>query len=117
MLYMLFSPASTLPKTGLFDIPHFDKIVHFGMFAVLVFVFRLEADKNSSKKQYVKYSFLLLTLFFAVLSEFIQYKYIQGRTGNFKDFIADLMGYTSGTLFYIWIWKKLASRFVFLQKL
>jgi VanZ family protein len=114
---MLFSPASALPKTGLFNIPHFDKIVHFGMFAMLIFLFRQESDRFAPAKQLIRNSFLFLALIFSAISEVIQYRFISGRTGSIKDFIADLIGFAAGTLFYIWIWKKLALKFEFLRKL
>lgn len=117
MLYLLFSPSNVLPKGGFFNIPHFDKLVHFGMFAFLIFLFRQESEKNAPEKLILRNLFLFLTLIFAALSEVIQYKYIFGRSGNVYDFLADLLGFAVGTLFYILIWKKLSARFLFLQKL
>lgn len=117
MLYMLFSPANALPKTGFFYIPHFDKIVHFGMFAILVFLFRVESERNAPEKHLMRNIFIVLGLLFAALSEVIQYNFIAGRSGNIYDFIADAAGFIVGTAFYVFLWKKFTSRFVFLQRL
>jgi hypothetical protein len=117
MLYILFSPPSAIPKTGLFNLPHFDKFVHFTMFAALVFLFRIESAKSYPLQKIRRNLFLILFIFFAGLSEVIQYEFIAGRSGSIHDFFADMVGFTAGTLLYLWLWKKLSLRFGFLQKL
>jgi VanZ family protein len=105
MFYMLFSPGSGLPKTGIFNIPYFDKIVHFGMFSLLLFLFLYESQK-SNKKAAFYIIYLSIFLIFSALSEVIQYKFIQGRSGNMYDFYADFIGLIFGGIFYKFLWKK-----------
>jgi VanZ family protein len=106
MFYALFSPAKALPETGLFNIPHFDKLIHFGMFSILVFFLYLDSEKQPEFKKFLRLLFLILTPVFSVLSEVIQYYFIVGRSGNIYDFLADIAGLTTGVLFYILFWKK-----------
>jgi VanZ family protein len=106
MLYLLFSPSSGLPKTSVFDIPHFDKLLHFGMFAFLTFLFLWETvePNRSVKKKIVLY--VLASLCFATASEFIQEYLISGRHGNVYDFLADFTGLIAGSTFYVLIGRK-----------
>lgn len=97
MSYMLFTPGSALPKTRLFDIPHFDKIIHFSMFTGFAFLWLFDSRENS-----VKFSILvlILSLTFAAMSEIIQHFFIPGRSGNYLDFLADFSGLIVGLTMY-----------------
>lgn len=98
MSYLLFTPGSSLPKTGI-SIPHFDKIVHATMFAILVFLFQL--DSYSTPKAKLKVVLLIITvLLFGCLSEYIQFMYIPGRSGTYQDLVADVIGVAIGLLLF-----------------
>lgn len=107
MCYLLFSPSGSLPKSGLFHIPHFDKIVHWGMFGILTLVFMYDAHKNLLSKKNTLIILLVFSTFFAVFSELIQYRFITGRQGSFLDFLADITGVVMGVIFVV-----LLKRFV-----
>ncbi|MBN2484440.1 MAG: VanZ family protein [Bacteroidales bacterium] len=117
MFYLLFSPSKALPKTGFFNIPHFDKLMHFGMFAILVFLMWLESGKAQNDKNRLRVYFSISAIFFAALSEIVQHNFIAGRSGNVLDFLADLAGFLTGFIFYVFFWHKLIARYRFLQKL
>ena len=71
MCYLLFMPASQLPSEPFLKIPHFDKIVHFGLFFILcLLLFR-------PVKQFTPNFYFwtpLLALVLAVALEFLQQK-------------------------------------------
>ena len=92
MCYLLFSPSNGLPKGGVINIPHFDKIVHIGMFSILSVIVFYEAFKNSVPTRRVIIVFTLTAILFAGLSEIIQHNYIEGRNGSWFDLLADLTG-------------------------
>jgi VanZ family protein len=103
MSYMLFTPGSTIPKSGIFEIPNFDKVIHFSMFTIFTFLWLNDSKNNSF---IIIFSILVISICFAALSEIIQYAYIPGRSGNILDFLSDLSGLITALLFYYLIWKK-----------
>jgi VanZ family protein len=104
MSYMLFTPGSTIPKSGIFEIPNFDKVIHFSMFTIFTFLWLNDSKNNSF---IIIFSILVISICFAALSEIIQYAYIPGRSGNILDFLSDLSGLITALLFYYLIWKKI----------
>ncbi len=97
-----FIPGQELPKQEwLIDIS-IDKLVHVGLFAVLVVLWCLpvlarveRADKRTTILLWITLSFL----FYGVLIEFIQGNFIEGRTFGVDDMIADGLGCLIGFLF------------------
>ena len=110
MFYMLFTPGNLVPKNGIFEIPHFDKLVHFGMFALLIFLFRIDSEKQVQNRHSLLIKFTISAVLFAGLSEVIQYNFIEGRAGSIYDFFADMCGFTIGSLFYLWPWGRISSK-------
>jgi VanZ family protein len=109
MFYVLFSPSNKIPQSKLFNLPHFDKIVHFGIFAVLLWIFLTESEKQLGTGIKNTYKILIAFILFAAVSEVIQYYYIVGRSGSIYDFLADITGFISGSIFYYFIWKNLIN--------
>jgi len=92
ILYFTLSSSAPddLPK---FDIPHFDKIGHFGLFFVLS-VLLFQSLKPLDKM--VKWAGLILyCVFLGVITEYLQTK-IPGRSGDVMDLLADIVGSFSG---------------------
>lgn len=107
MCYLLFSPGSALPKPG-FNIPHSDKVIHAGMFAVLVFLFRLDSRKTQNAN--LRITLLIIGVFaFGTLSEYLQHAFIPGRSGNVYDLLADIVGIFIGLLLYYVMGNKAAG--------
>ena len=100
MCFLLFSPSSGLPKGGLFKIPHLDKIVHIGLFAVLCVLYLYDAWRLrlTGTKNFLL--FVFFSIMFAILSELIQKHFINGREGSVLDFCADITGLILGSIFY-----------------
>jgi VanZ family protein len=93
---LFFLPGAALPGKGLFDIPHFDKLVHFGFFTVLLFLWRFHFGLAA------KYNYLLLlgALCYGFAVELVQHYLIANRSFDVNDVFADMAGATVGVL--IW---------------
>lgn len=86
-------PKSDLPSDGWFiDIPHFDKWVHVGLFAVF-FATLFYAD---SKRWFIH---ILICLALGGLVEIIQEAMQMGRSAEWLDFFADAIGATFAAFF------------------
>jgi VanZ family protein len=97
---LFFLPGSSLPKEEFF-LPHFDKYVHFGFFAVLVFLWRFYFPGTT------KFSWLLLLFAFCygVGVEAVQHFLIAYRSYDVFDVVADMSGAVIG-LFLWQVWYK-----------
>lgn len=88
-------PGRDIPEIGWLDSIHFDKLVHIGLFAILVFLFAfpLFAYKidGSKKMMYVLWIMILASLF-GLAIEFIQKYFVIGRTFDLLDWAADSFG-------------------------
>lgn len=93
IIYALCLIPSTSNQTKLHIIPHFDKIIHFGMFFTFVFIFSIE---NKNKK--TLYKLLIISILVALSTEFSQELFTNSRQFDFIDIIADLFGAISGFL-------------------
>ena len=91
---LFFLPGSALPQEGLFGIPHFDKYVHAGFFAILLFLWRFYFDPAAG------YSWLLFALAFCygLGVEVIQHYFILYRSFDVGDVAADMVGAVLGLL-------------------
>ena len=96
LLVLICLPGSKIPpvETWLNDI-YFDKWVHTGLFAVLVFlfihaVFRLQIPMAAKKNLATKIA--LASIVWALTTEFIQKFFIPGRSFDGYDVFADALG-------------------------
>ena len=102
--------GNDLDKVPKINIPHFDKVVHFGMYSILQYLFVLYYSKVKPKLNII--TFLVYTAIFSVsysiLMEFAQTYVFEKRSGDFFDVIANTAGViTVVILFYSNILKKL----------
>lgn len=95
--YALFIPSDDLPLKSFFRIPHFDKMVHFGLF----FVFCLLLLRPLKKLQ-LKYYLLapFITILLGALLEIGQQVISNSRSSDIKDFIANSVGAIAAVIFY-----------------
>lgn len=105
--------VNNLTGSNLFNIPHLDKVIHFGLYAVLLSFWMIDFYKKES--QFVKSINTLIILgsiIFGGLMEIIQKVIVQERSGDFLDFFAN----TAGILFafllfrYFILYRKLMLR-------
>jgi VanZ family protein len=102
ILYLSLANSQTFEKIPLVDIPDFDKVVHLGMYFVLMSVLIFE-----NRKTLIKTSRLFLTglipLFYGILMEILQSTITLTRSGSFFDALADAAGVLFSILLWIWI--------------
>lgn len=79
--------------------PHFDKLVHFFMYFGLTITSAMYYiyDKKQlvNVKQLIAWAFILPVLYGGLI-EIIQDQFIEGRGGDWGDFVADTFGSISG---------------------
>ena len=107
ILIATLTPGKQLPKTP--DVIGFDKLVHFGLFFVLTFLWnrvRLENTKLNKVKFITNY--LVFGILIAILVEYLQ-QFIPGRSFDYGDMVANIMGGTIGTACFYILHKKQSS--------
>ncbi len=91
-------PGSDLPDEGLFSkIPFFDKWVHIGIFCTTIIVWRWAMQLFTLKQLSI---LVLLAAVYGYLIEIIQYNFIPGRSFDWADLAADIIGSTIGC--FLW---------------
>lgn len=88
-------PGDNVPGSFLFSIPHFDKIIHFSMYAALGFV-ALAEDRHEHPR--LGFHMILLFSIFALsaLIEILQATVIAARSAEWFDLIANFLGLIGG---------------------
>ncbi|MFW6275023.1 MAG: VanZ family protein [bacterium] len=95
--YGLFLPANELPVQPFLKIPHFDKIVHFGLFfGLCLFLFRPFKRLNT---QYYFWA-PAVSLFAGAVLETTQHLVSHTRSSNLYDFVANAAGVGASLVFY-----------------
>lgn len=100
ILVLCLLPTKDLSKVDAFKIPHLDKIAHFGLFflfAVFFYGWLLVAFAEH-KKWNVLWTLLLVASYGFVI-EWLQENYFS-RSGDFLDWVADMIGGGFGVLLY-----------------
>jgi glycopeptide antibiotics resistance protein len=95
--YALFIPADNLPLEPFFRIPHFDKMVHFGLFFVFC-LFLLRPFKRLQLKYYILAPLISISLSAGL--ELTQHVLSNSRHSDIKDFIANSLGVIASVIFY-----------------
>lgn len=84
-------PGEDIPNPRL-DIPHLDKIVHFGMFFIMTLLISHYLGIQTNLRQRTIYTIAILVAFtYGGLIEILQH-YFFGRSGDLWDLSADLAG-------------------------
>ena len=95
-------PGGSLPRSPIFSIPHFDKIVHFFLYFPLAFF--LGAEFDLSKRTVLRISGPLLTMLIVVLYggmiELLQENLFINRSSDIADLLADVIGGLAGLAIY-----------------
>lgn len=106
-LYFLLTPVSVSLKKDLLSIPT-DKILHFLMFAPypLFFWIIFRYGKDNYVKRPINYIVIfLISISIGAVTEVSQTLLTVNRSGDIKDFFADVLGVTF-TLIMLWIFEK-----------
>jgi VanZ family protein len=104
-LVLLTLPGSDLPQENWLDKIYFDKWVHIGMFALLVFLWCWALSKRKGTFPGLKIFFLRITvaaIVYGILMEFVQRYFVPGRSFDVTDMIADAVGAFIGFFYSSW---------------
>lgn len=104
MSVLFFLPGSDLPKEKWLDKIFFDKWVHIGLFAGLIFLsrFNLPFDNNI-----FNYLLLLMALTYGLSVEYIQKYWVPNRSFDLWDVVADMGGAFIGLWYWLTLYKKI----------
>ncbi|TKG93514.1 VanZ family protein [Puteibacter caeruleilacunae] len=103
---LCLTPGDRIPNTNLQLIPHFDKIVHSGLYFVLM-LFLLASVHTRTKFNIL--TAMLCGLILGLFVELAQYYWIPNRSGNWQDMLANF----SGILLAIFLFKPLLKHRLF----
>lgn len=96
-------PGNSLPSSTLFNIPHFDKIVHAVLYIPISFL--LLAFFRLSTSSLLRKTAALLSLFivfaYGGIIELLQSNLFRDRSGDWKDLAADMAGGIIGLMIYL----------------
>lgn len=96
VLALICLPGEDMPEEpGWFDIPHFDKMVHAGLFGGIVFWFCLPFKKaalNRDNKANWFIKITVATILWGIATEYMQRFFIAGRQFDLVDWAADSAG-------------------------
>ena len=100
VIFILCSlPSEDIPDPRL-NIPHLDKVVHFGMFFILSLLFSYALEAKTSLKLKTIYTIAIsISIIYGGLIEILQH-YFFNRGGDVLDLLADIAGGIVGCLCY-----------------
>ena len=95
LTYILLRPTSDLdlPK-NFFSFEGMDKVVHFLIFALLAYLYKMAFPRHSIVRE------LLLLSAYALLTEIMQEQMQLGRSGDPLDILADVLGIFAGVFIF-----------------
>lgn len=107
---LFFLPGEDIPEVSFLDLIYFDKWVHIGLFAGLVFLSALPFIKagKCTVKLLIKIS--IMFILYGICVEFIQKYLNEGRSFDYIDMIADAGGCIIGSVFSKWMERKIAEK-------
>lgn len=95
---LFFLPGSAFPKDDWLSKIAFDKWVHIGIFTVLLFLW-CHALALKSLKAFVL--IILLAVGYGLLVEYIQERWVDNRSFDWGDLIADAIGCVIGVIAWL----------------
>ena len=98
---LLVIPGSKFPKQNWLDKIWFDKWVHIGIFAILVFLWCRAASRIKAF-----YIIAITAIFYGIGMEFVQKHLVSNRGFEMLDIVADAVGCVSGLLYSIMQYRK-----------
>ena len=102
IMYLSLTGSDTFEKVSFFNIPFLDKIVHFGMYFVLMSVMIFE-NRKTLKSTLHLFLIALIPLFYGILMEILQLILTVSRSGSFYDVIFNSAGILVSLLLWLWV--------------
>jgi VanZ family protein len=100
LLYLSLANAEEFQKINVAKIPHIDKIVHFGMYFLLMSV--IIAEHRREIKSPAKLLWLaLIPLSYGIIIEVLQATITTTRSGDFYDALFDAMGILCSVMLWL----------------
>lgn len=96
---LLTIPGNDLPHNNLFNIPFFDKYVHFAMFFMLTTLFCYPFFHGNPKQVAAKTSFNKVSVYvilYGIVMEYVQKYLVSARSFDFVDIVFDTTGSLTG---------------------
>lgn len=107
ILLLGLTPGESMPSTNVWDFLSFDKIAHFGVFAILCFLLILGFSKQYTFL-FIRYHAVLLAIgisfFYSLVIELFQ-TMIPDRGLEFGDIVANSLGVFAGWFVFYLIYK------------
>ncbi len=107
---LFFLPGEDLPEVTFLDKIFFDKWVHIGLFAGLVFLTAYPFIKEGICNKMLLIKIITFFVIYGVLVEFIQKYFASDRSFDYTDMIADACGCIAGSLFSMWVVRRFAKK-------
>ena len=111
IMYLSLTSSDTFNKVKFVNIPFLDKIIHFGMYFVLMSVILFE-NRKKLKSPGKLFLISLIPFFYGVLMEILQFSLTISRSGSLYDVIFNSTGILLSMLLWLWMkpYKKLSVR-------
>jgi len=100
LLYLSLTNSEKFEKLLLMNFSFMDKVVHFGMYFVLMTVIILEHRKTLKNSRNLFLS-ALIPLLYGILMEILQLTLTLSRSGDFYDALADAAGILASVLLWL----------------
>ncbi|MFT4203555.1 MAG: VanZ family protein [Chitinophagaceae bacterium] len=93
LIYILLTlPEKDFEDSELNQIPHFDKVVHMGLFGAQVFWLTLPLAKRYKPNAAILRWITLAVILFGILMEYVQKYFTVDRSFDWTDMVADSVG-------------------------
>ena len=122
VLIIFFLSTLSVPKipgAKLFDIPHFDKFVHFSLYAILVTLWLIDYFKiKQTFSVSVLWIIVICSILYGSIMEIVQKVIVQDRSGDIFDALANIIGILTAFLLfrYLSFYRKWMIHFLTLKK-
>ena len=107
-IVLLCLPGSAFPGGGIFDIPHFDKVIHVILFGGITIFWSLYFLQKSGIKNWrlTVIVIALSTIALGICMEFIQFYFVVNRAFDVGDIIANTLSTLVFAVFFSFVDKK-----------
>jgi VanZ family protein len=102
ILYLSLASSDTFDSVPVFNIPYYDKLVHFCMYSGFMAVLILES-RNKIKSNLQLFLIALIPLSYGILMEILQGCLTTSRSASSLDVVANLTGITASVLLWLWV--------------
>jgi len=110
-MYLSLASSDTFDEIPNFNIPNFDKFVHFGMYFGLMSVIIFESRKTL-KSTGSLFLTALIPLCYGILMEILQSALTTSRTSSFYDVLANSFGILVSLLLWLKIKPFIKEKFI-----